>query len=213
MMGSKNWERSKYYGMTRPQIKQAWQVKRVSASQQGTALHKDIEKFYNGMEVTNTSSEYQFFLKFQRDLVETAGLQPYRTEWEIFDEELELAGSIDMIYQADPSDPDTLVMYDWKRCGDIKMDNRFETGFPPLQHLPNCNFWTYSLQLNTYKAILERKYGKKIKEMNLLWLHPDNDSYRKVKVPHMESEIEEIFAQRQLEVSSRKRKRSTEGIG
>ena len=31
-----------------------------------------------------------------------------------------------------------------------------------INHLPDTNFWHYSLQLNTYKAILEDKYGVKI---------------------------------------------------
>ena len=47
-------------------------------------------------------------------------LKPYRTEWMIFDEDLKLAGSIDMVYE----NPDgTLSIYDWKRSKDISKVN------------------------------------------------------------------------------------------
>jgi hypothetical protein len=32
----------------------------------------------------------------------------------------------------------------------------------PISHIPDTNFWHYSIQLNTYKLIIERKYGYKI---------------------------------------------------
>jgi nucleoside-diphosphate-sugar epimerase len=42
-------------------------------------------------------------------------------EWMIFDEDLKLAGSIDMVYE----NPDgTLSIYDWKRSKDISKINK-----------------------------------------------------------------------------------------
>ena len=88
-------------------------------------------------------------------------LKPYRTEGCVYYEELKLSGSIDMIFE----NPDgTLQIYDWKRCKEISYDSSFGkfAKTPCISHLPDTNFWHYSLQLNVYRAILELKYGKKV---------------------------------------------------
>ena len=61
--------------------------------------------------------------------------------------------------------------------------------------VPNSNFWHYSLQLNTYKYLLEKNYGETIKDMYLVCLHPNNsnNSYQRIKVPDLQSEIEELM--------------------
>ena len=40
-----------------------------------------------------------------------------------------------------------------------------------IEHLPDSNFWHYSLQLNTYKYMLEKNYNKKVNGMYLVCLH------------------------------------------
>jgi ATP-dependent exoDNAse (exonuclease V) beta subunit len=93
-------------------------------------------------------------------------LKPYRTEWTVYHEDLKLAGSIDMVYE----NPDgTLSIYDWKRSKDITRINNFNKYALTecISHMPDANFWHYSLQLNTYKAILEKNYGKKFIESSI----------------------------------------------
>ena len=88
-------------------------------------------------------------------------LKAYRTEWTVFHEELKIAGSIDMIFE----NPDgTLQIYDWKRCKEIAKAPAFNkySHIACIDHLPDTNYWHYCLQLNTYKAIIEEKYGKQV---------------------------------------------------
>ena len=104
-----------------------------------------------------------------------------------------LAGSIDMLFEDENGE---LIIYDWKRSKEIKENNSWEVGLYPLSHLPHANYWHYSLQLNIYKAILEKHYGKKVKEMYLLWLHPKNDNYIKLKVNDLSDDVELLFNER-----------------
>ena len=90
----------------------------------------------------------------------------------------------------------TLQIYDWKRCKEIKKTNPFESGFEPIEHLPNSNYWHYSLQLNIYRRILQKEYGKQVTDLYLVCLHPNQTSYKRIKVPIMEAEIDDIFAHR-----------------
>ena len=137
--------------------------------------------------------EWGYFLTFLRDF---PTLVPYRTEWLIFHEEQKLAGSIDMTY-LDVESGDLLI-YDWKRAKYIPPSTEIAFGryatHPLLLDIPDTNFWHYSLQLNTYKAILEQKYGKHVRELCLIRLHPNHTTYECIPLPNLQPRIQELFA-------------------
>lgn len=196
MMSGRNWTNPeyKYYGMTREEIKAMWEKKRNESAGAGTNMHYDIECYYNEMPVENDSVEFGYFKKFVEDFPH---LKAYRTEWMVYYEELKLSGSIDMVFE----NPDgTLLIYDWKRCQEIVYENGFgQTAKTEcIKHLPDTNFWHYSLQLNTYKRILEDKYGKKVVGLFLICLHPDNPykTYERIEVPVLDKEMDDLFALR-----------------
>lgn len=195
MMKGRNWEKSQYYGMTKQEIKDAWEKNRVEASTAGTAMHKDIELFYNDIPIENDSTEFSYFLKFNDEFKDK--LKPYRTEWEVFCEELKFAGSIDMIYE---NDDGTKEIYDWKRCKKITKTNAFEMGHHPVEHLPNSNYWHYSLQLNIYRRILQKEYGEEVTKLFLVCLHPNQTSYMRIPVPIMDAEVDDIFEFRKNQI-------------
>jgi PD-(D/E)XK nuclease superfamily len=205
----------KYYGRSAEDIKAEWDRNRDQASGAGTNMHYDIECYYNQMEVKNDSVEYQYFRKFLHDFptfnhtpplpdgtIVPATLVPYRTEWMIYYEELRLSGSVDMVFE-NPEDG-TIQIYDWKRCKEIKYENEYgKTALTAsIKHLPDTNFWHYALQLNTYKTILEEKYGKKVTGLYLVCLHPDNPykTYDRIEVPFLEKEMKELFEERRKEI-------------
>jgi hypothetical protein len=181
IVSGKNWNdpEYKYYQMTKEEIRELWNQNGKNASSLGTKMHYDIECFMNqdivdednqpvfatheelldvyqqdldqGIPPPNLSEEWQFFLEYAKTF---PNLKPYRTEWMIYDEDLKLAGSIDMVYE----NPDgSLMIYDWKRAKEISKTTGFKKYGKTecINHLPDTNFWHYSLQLNTYKAILE----------------------------------------------------------
>jgi len=212
----------KYWGMSADEIKNSWKSNGDAVSGAGTNLHERIENFMNDKrftfeysqkelyEIYNSDNkekvdpegqaEWEYFLQFVKD---HPHLKPYRSEWMIFDENLKLAGSIDMVYE----NPDgTLSIYDWKRSKEItKVNNWNKFAINPLIcHMPDSNFWHYALQLNTYKAILERKYNKIVTKLCLVRLHPDNEeeTYELLDVPILTKEIKELFDEREKEVSA-----------
>ncbi len=185
----------KYPNMTDSQIKDVWNNNGKNASQNGTKMHKMIENFYNGIRNNpndEKAKEFKHFLNFHNDIIKDV-YEAYRTEWSVFDGELELAGQIDMLYKKKDG---TYAIYDWKRVKDIKKDNSFESGLGKLYNLCHCNYIHYSLQLNIYKRLLETRYDIKVSEMCLVILHPDNDSYILEKVDDMDKYIDIIFKER-----------------
>lgn len=222
IFSSKKWNsENKYWGMNREQIKALWEENRNGAATEGTNMHYRIETFNNippstkdkntyaeifksylkyckqnlgspGIPEISTSKEWEYFLNFVQDHKE---FMPYRTEWTVYHEELQLAGSIDMVYEL----PDgTLAIYDWKRSKEIITHSSFNKMAKTecISHIPDTNYWHYTLQLNIYKMILETKYGKTVSKLCLVILHPNNDNYMLYYVPEIKKEIELLYNSR-----------------
>jgi hypothetical protein len=214
MMASPKWYESKYYGKTAEEIKKGWADKGKASSEAGTRMHLDIEHFYNAMPhrvgctysmedgfagldvdqwAPQAGAEWDYFCDYQRSYVAPRGWVPWRTEWLVFDPEHKVAGSIDMIYMK----PDgTLAIYDWKRIEELKTENRFQSGLGPISHLPDTNYWHYSLQLNVYRYMIQKHYGFTVSELALVVLHPSNTSWKVVKLNIMEDEVVGMMATR-----------------
>ena len=214
MMKGPKWFESKYFGKTAEEIKKGWSDKGAASSAAGTRMHLDIERFYNGLPLVwsdskpvdvasglrgleldkwdpNPGAEWNYFCDYQTKI--GAKFLPYRTEWLVFDEEHKVAGSIDMVYMK----PDgTLAIYDWKRIEELKTDNQWQSGLGPVAHLPDTNYWHYSLQLNVYRYILQKHYGFVVSELALVVLHPNNASWKVAKLNFMDEEVVEMMAAR-----------------
>jgi hypothetical protein len=216
MMKGKGWkEGHKYWGMNEEQIKSQWNSNKDNVSLAGTHLHYDIECFNNNNIINypytnkelyenyimdniesqkSKSIEWNYYINFIKDF---SHLKPYRTEWIIYNEDVKISGSIDMVYE----NPDgSLSIYDWKRCRNITRINTFNRFAlsPEICHLPDSNFWLYALQLNIYKYILEKKYDKKIQGLFLVQLHPENEenNYELITIPNLSVEIRDLFLDR-----------------
>jgi len=215
MRKGSNWATSKYYGKTDKDIMDEWSANGKTASEAGTAMHLAIEQFLHGSpdqinpEILQTP-EWKYFLKFWADCGHD--LEPYRSEWEVFtdvisplpnnaiERKIKLCGSIDMVFRR--KSDGKFVIYDWKRSKDIKSDNKYQSGLPPLEHLPDTNYWHYTMQLNVYKWILEKYYGLEVADLYLVILHPDQLSYRRMRLNIMNDEVESMIECRRLAVEA-----------
>ena len=189
MMKGKNWETHEFYGKTVEEIESIWTIRNKKAMDEGVKLHEDIEKFLNNITVENTTIEFQYFLNFYNQHL----LHVYRTEWKIFDENLKLAGTIDMCSK---NSDGTLNVYDWKRSKSIRRFNNYKfSTLEGVKHLMDTNFNHYALQLNLYKYILESQYRFRVRNMYIVCLHPENknNDYLVYSVPKLEKEIEIII--------------------
>ena len=193
MRQGRNWRNSPYHGMADDDIKAQWAASGAEASRLGKRLHACIEHFYNGWPLPSDDTDatpgppdefirlfsgYHTFVS-----TEPRNWKPFRSEWCIYDEESKLAGTVDMLYQVDEADPSKLVIVDWKRSKEIKRTAYNQVGKGPLSMVPDCNFYHYSLQLNLYRWILEKQYGKSIVGMYLVVVHPNQGTYIEEVVP------------------------------
>jgi len=212
MMTSKSWKTSQYYGKTKEEIKQEWIVNSKNCSNDGVNLHHCIELFMN-LEVLkerpthkdllekynenpqifdsiNKTVEWGYFLKFIEDYPD---LIPYRSEWVVYNEDIKISGTIDMVYE---NSDGSLSIYDWKRCKTISRNSFGKKSInDKMRYIPDSNYWHYLLQLSMYKYIIETKYEKKVKSLNLVKLHPNNRSktYEILHLPNLFPTIHTIL--------------------
>ena len=188
---------------TQNEILDSWDSKRKEASKNGLIIHETIEKFYNQEKIDLIPHEFNYFQQF---ISKYPTLKPYRTEWKIYNDELTLAGTVDMVYEKENGD---LFLFDWKRSTRIVNDagvlmlSDFKYAYDELSHIADNSFNKYALQQNLYKYILENYYDKKISSMNLLVLHPRYHTYFHLQVPEMKKETEFLVRQ-SIEKSQKK---------
>jgi len=222
MQNSKSWKKGhKYWGLNANEIKSLWNSNKDNVANAGTDLHFEIECFNNNKEILKNYTnkelydfyilknmenhllkpiEWQYFINFVKDFPE---LKPFRTEWLIYHEDIKISGSIDMVYE---NSDGTYYIYDWKRSKNITRINNFNKFAinPLICHLPDSNYWHYTLQLNIYKFILEEKYNIFIKDLYLVRLHPlaEELNYDLIKLPILKREMNDLFNERKFNLTN-----------
>ena len=196
------------YGTPVEETLKKWELIGQKARVVGTFVHEQTEVYFRDgifasscpftfeetTEMVSVEKERQHFLRFVRDYE----IHPYRQEWPVYDTDLNIAGTIDMVCK----EPDgEFTIYDWKRSS--KVVNNL--GQPVVEafggkrsfngiSLPDTPFYHYCIQQNLYRYMLEAHYGVKVKAMNLVVLCADYPSYVVANVPKMDEAIEQIIA-------------------
>ena len=156
--------------MSDHEIIECWQTKRQCAANAGTWMHLLLEHTLNGFDVApkSMSRELSMAVKF---LDKYKHCLAHRTEWTIYAQEEDVAGSTDLVLR-DPVD-DGLILVDWKRSERLASKYSSQTYMKyPFHELQDAQGEHYRLQLNIYKWILQKYYSVKVKEMVVFCAHP-----------------------------------------
>ena len=192
------------------QVLEEWDAKGACSRNVGTFMHMQIENYYEGLTYQQEFSfkyegkyvqinkqislecEYMQFIEFLKNHT----FKPFRIEWAVFDEELKIAGTIDMIHKCG----NAFNIYDWKRShrivnfmGEpIAVNNYGEKGLGELNHIEDTPYWHYCIQQNLYRYILEKNYAIMVEKMYLVVFCDNINEYIKLEVPRMDEVIVSI---------------------
>ena len=157
-----------------------WERNKNEAANRGTWMHLQCELWLNRDGADLSSPEMRLFLRYARERLAPNHVVAYRTEWEVFGEGLDLAGSIDFVGRVtEGPDAGALWVVDWKRAKQLRCKDRHPCGRymrEPLDHVPDAAMWHYALQLNLYAYLLESYYGFRVARREVACFHPDNGS-------------------------------------
>ena len=199
----KNLDRLEWYvferSMTDDEIKAAWDLNGLFARNLGTEAHLQMELWSNSEPCRLDDPEVKCGIRFIYEQLLPLGAKVFRTEWEIFGEEEDVAGCIDLAVLL----PDgCMFLVDWKRS--LKLSSKIH-GYSkmrePLDHIDSCSGSEYAIQLSAYQYIIEKYYGFKVVGRALASLHPD--APYNTFIPYLESEIEYIMTRRRHFVTAR----------
>ena len=187
------------YGMNVEEVRENWTNKNKSSTDFGTKIHSLIESALNKKTIEpgnffNPVKDIvdELFKLFQGDFI---------TESVIYDLSHKIAGTSDLI--VDEGSKFSIV--DFKTNKQIKYTNDFEHKYllKPVSHLPNGEYFKYSLQLSFYAYFYQNITGKDVNRLCFYWLKrtkvEDYNNMARAKwvrynVPYLKEEVESCLS-------------------
>lgn len=164
------------YGLDVEEVRQSWRQKNVDSTSFGTAIHKEIENLIN-------EGVYNGEPKFKEPVSEVVNtivsdFKPgnFLLEHIVFNEEYKIAGTADVIVDNKKS----FSVLDFKTNKEFKVQNPYDKYLlEPISHLPNGEFFKYSLQLSFYAYFYSLATSKSLDRLAVYWLDrtKNNNSY------------------------------------
>jgi len=197
--------KGKEWGITKEQVLRGWDFLSDFSQYKGSYSHNYAENLmnrkvfpYNKRDVVDffgydaIREEYELTVNqinnFYKDSLNK--LVPLITEKVIYDPSIGLSGMIDLLAYNKKSGK--IEIWDWKTSKIISKANKYRKMFSPIDHLDDCEFVHYSLQLNIYKYIINKVTGIDIGNCYLIWVNHANPNYEIIKCDDLMKEYEHI---------------------
>lgn len=178
-------------GISVEEMKNQWEKVKLEACIRGTSFHEQVEQFIKTGNIVDGPDkdivEKFAKIKFHGEL---------KSEQVVYSLKDYIAGTVDLI----EINPDKSInILDFKTNKELKKKSffdrkkrRFSYMLPPVQHLQDCSFNNYQLQLNLYAYLLEEK-GFWIDTLTILYINPKTRDVEIHDVQEMRKEIKQII--------------------
>jgi len=186
-------KKAEEYGISKKKVLFGWDFINKKATTKGSIVHNYAENLFDNkffpypedMVIKNIGYDpvYEDFLKekvlvdkFYNDCFNK--LIPIKTELVVYDEELGIGGMVDLlVYNVTAGE---FQIWDYKTNKELtrKSDHHFKGC---LSDLEECHHEIYSLQLSSYKYIIEKNTKMKLGKSYLVWINEKNDNYEIVE--------------------------------
>jgi len=182
---------AKKRGITREEVLAEWDATRDFACEKGTLIHKFMEDHINGLPEPDNKF-VKGLIKSYDDFVEEK-IKPTKTNAEVLvhdelNEYIGIAGLVDIIWEFDD---DTFMIGDYKTNKQFKFYDPYRAKLkPPVEHLQNCEYDIYSLQLSLYALLNEKETGKKWKGSYILFL--SGNEWKPIEVKDLRKEMKDV---------------------
>lgn len=190
-------------GISVEELKAKWKAKGDASCKFGTRVHECCEDIELGKtELRNTPLDGREKIVFKH----AVGIaQKFRQRLDIlgvekivFSPDLQIAGTIDLFARSRKTGD--FVIIDHKTNQTIDTENKWNSfALPPIEHVPDINFYAYSLQLNLYQYLLQREgYVPKQAKFKLFLNHLTEAGSKLIELPDMQLEIRDIVVEHLL---------------
>ena len=200
-------KKSREWNVPQDEVKYGWKFINERATTKGSIIHDYAENLflnkvfpYPKLDVENRFSydavwdEYVITKKHVDEFYKLVHniLIPIRTELIVYDLEYLIGGMVDLLFYNKKSRD--FEIWDWKTNKEFTFENeRGDNLTGKLYMLEDCDLEKYSLQLSSYKYIIEKNTGIKLGQSHLVWLSYLNENYEVIKAKDREFYVKEMF--------------------
>lgn len=173
-----------------------WEKKGDYAKSMGHEMHSYIENLWQDkkykfrynekfidqfLELDLLVEQYMPFYKSAKKIMSLIAAENF-----VYDRDYKVAGTFDGLFYNKVNN--CVDIWDWKTSAKIEKTNHYGKKLIGLEHLDECNFNEYALQLSLYKYIIERNTDIKIKHLNICQISKLNKSYNAFRLPYLKDE-------------------------
>jgi hypothetical protein len=182
-----------YIGLSQNQILEYWQQLNDDANTYGTMVHNIVEEYLlaNKWYFPKNEFEEKVIAGYQNlNIDEGLRMLPERV---MFAEEYKIAGTSDLVIDIDNTFFD---IGDWKTNRQFNYFNQYgyETLLPPFNHLQNCQYSVYTLQLSTYALMYEMEHpNKKCRQIWIGYWDKTVETFVKIPVMYLKKEAKQLL--------------------
>jgi hypothetical protein len=191
---SQQFEDKYAYKIATPEKRAEWAVKRDDAANHGTRIHNALEYYDETGLIKAEDAEFTELIKSVAS--EYGAYNKVHNEVCLYNETYKIAGTTDKICVVSNRKDSAVDLADYKTNG-MGIDYFSKYGdklYPPLDHLQDCNFVKYSLQLSLYAYFFEELTGRKVRRLYIHFIPPQNPmSHYKIPVMYMKNDIKLIL--------------------
>ena len=181
------------------ELKAEWDANRDASCRFGTRVHSLCEDILLNRQprVDAENEKEKFVFENGRKVAEKfkATIDILDVEKIVFNPFLykPIAGTIDLLGRSRKDG--SILILDWKTSKTIDRDNRWNKfGLDPIRHIPDLNYWHYSLQLSLYQYLLVLgKYVPKNSNFKRAIIHLTETGFKLYQLPDMTSEIKDMI--------------------
>lgn len=179
---------AKREGVSREMVLEMWEAEKNKACEKGTKIHKILEDYIS---YGDTKDNYGWLYKSYDKSVSSHvdKFTKVMCEQLLYNEEYKVAGTADLIYD---HSGDEFTLGDFKTNKKFRFSSAFgERLLEPVDHLHNCEFNIYALQLSMYAYFYEKLTGKKCRKLVIFYL--SGDRFRAYHCNYLKNDIEKLL--------------------
>lgn len=177
---------AKKHGVTAEFVKESWKKETQKACDYGSDIHKALELDLLGETDKITSEQRELYIDPLKSIW-TPDIHKVTPEKVLWNHDYKVAGMTD-VYVDD--DSKHFSLFDFKTNKKFDFYSKYKDFMlAPLDHLTQCKFTTYALQLSLYAYMNQQLTGKKVNELAVLYYDRNAVKWTKYNVPYMKRDV------------------------
>lgn len=192
---SEKFEDTPAYARASDETRAQWKQKGKTASEHGTSIHNALELYNKTGQILQEDADIEDVIKSV-----TAEYKEYHQTYDeicLYSDSYRIAGTTDKICAISNRKDSEVDLADFKTNlkGSITMHSDYKKRlFHPMDHLHDCNYTKYALQLSLYAYFFEELTGRKVRKLYIHYIPPtDMMSHYKIPIIYLKNDVRLIL--------------------